>query len=253
MGQNNSEKFNQLLEKAKTDNNVVGLFLTGSRGKGFENEYSDYDIKIIIRDDAEDVEFKDNKKFKSEDMDLTVMSLANLRKYAEWNSAFAWDRYSFARVKALMDKTDEIQKIIDEKGIILEKDRSDFITSSLDAYINQVYRSVKCLRNNNEVGARLEAAASIPSLLDLVFAIHGRVRPFFGYLEKELGSVHLEKLPWKSDEFINKILLIQSSADLSTQQEVLKTIKALLCKEGYDKVFDDWNGKDKWAMEYRPQ
>ena len=47
-----SEKFNQLLERAKADNNIVGLFLVGSRGKGFENEHSDYDIKIITNDEV---------------------------------------------------------------------------------------------------------------------------------------------------------------------------------------------------------
>jgi len=51
MESKSSEKFNQLLERAKADNNIVGLFLVGSRGKGFENEHSDYDVKIITNDE----------------------------------------------------------------------------------------------------------------------------------------------------------------------------------------------------------
>lgn len=248
-----SEKFNQLLDRAKIDDNIVGLFLTGSRGKGFENEHSDYDLKIIVRDEVAETYIKEYEKLKSENIDLTVMSLTEFNGYAELNSPFEWDRYTFVGVKALIDRTGEIQKLIDEKGIIPEGRRHDFIAGSLDGYINQVYRSVKCFRNNNVVGASLEAAVSIPSLLDLVFALHGRPRPFYGYLEKELALRPLEKLPWKADEFIQKILLIQSSADLATQQEVLKTIEVLMRKEGFGKVFDDWTGKDKWTMNYRPQ
>jgi len=175
-----SEKFNQLLELAKTDDNVVGLFLTGSRGKGFENEHSDYDAKIIVLDDVAETYIKEFEKIKSEEIDPSVMSLSNFKSYAEWNSSFAWDRYTFFGVKALIDKTGEIQKLIDEKGIIPEQERHDFIASSLDGYINQVYRSIKCFRNNNIVGASLEAAVSIPSLLDLVFALDNRHRPFMG-------------------------------------------------------------------------
>ena len=248
-----SEKFNQLLERAKTDDNIIGLFLVGSRGKGFDNEHSDYDIKIITNDEVAETYNKEYAILKSADIDLVVMSLSELKSYAEWNSPFAWDRYTFSHVKTLIDKTGEIQKIIDQKGLIPEKERHDFIANSLDGYINQVFRSIKCFRNQNILGARLEASVSIPCLLDLVFALHSRPKPFFGYLEKELNLYPLEKLPWKADEFIQKILLILSSADLSTQQEMLKTIEIWLREEGFNKVFDDWEGKDKWTMNYRPQ
>lgn len=248
-----SEKFNQLLERAKTDANVIGLFLVGSRGKGFDNEHSDYDIKIITSDEVEETYNKEFSILKSIDLDLSVMSLTNFKDYAEWNTPFAWDRYTFLHVKTLIDKTGEIQRLIDEKGVIPEKERHDFIFEAIDGYLNHVFRSVKCFRNQNIAGARLEASASIPYLLDVVFALHGRPKPFLGYLEKELDSYPLEKLPWKADEFIQKILFIISTADLATQQELLKTVEIWSRQEGFNDVFDPWGGKDKWAMTYRPQ
>ncbi len=247
-----AEKFNQLLERAKTDKNIIGLFFVGSRGKGFANEHSDYDVKIITKDEVAETYNKELMALKSEDIDLVVMSLSELKSYAEWNDPLAWDRYTFLHVKTLIDKTGEIQKIIDQKGLIPEQERQDFITGSLDAYINHVFRSVKCFRDQNIIGARLEASASIPYLLDTVFALPSRPKPFYGYLEKELNLHPLEKLPWKVDEFIQKILLILSSADLATQQEILRAIEVLLRKEGFGKVFNDWESKDKWAINYRP-
>ena len=253
MESKSSEKFNQLLERAKADNNIVGLFLVGSRGKGFENEHSDYDVKIITNDEITEAYKKELATLKSEDIDLVVKSLSDLKSYAEWGSLSAWDRYTFSHVKTLVDKTGEIQKLIDRKGIIPEKEKHEFIYEALDGYINHVFRSVKCFRNQNITGARIEASASIPYLLDVVFAVEGRLKPFYGYLEKELNSYPLEKLPWKNAEFIQKILLIISSANLITQQEMLKTVEVLLRKEGFGKVFDDYEGKDKWTINYRSQ
>ncbi|MBU3925233.1 hypothetical protein KJ854_04835 [Patescibacteria group bacterium] len=39
------QKFENLLREAKDDSNIVGFFLGGSRGKGMENEFSDWDGK----------------------------------------------------------------------------------------------------------------------------------------------------------------------------------------------------------------
>lgn len=248
-----SEQFNRLLKRSKTDDNIIGLFLVGSRGKGFDNEHSDYDIKIITSDEVAETYNKEFSILKSVDLDLSVMSLSDFKSYAEWNTPFAWDRYTFSHVKALIDKTGEIQRLIDEKGVIPEKERHDFIFEAIDGYVNHVFRSVKCFRNQNITGARLEASSSIPYLLDVIFALHDRPKPFFGYLEKELASYPLERLPWKANEFIQKILFIISTADLATQQELLKTIEAWSRQEGYNDVFDSWEGKDKWTITYRPQ
>ena len=253
MGKKFSEKFNQLLERAKTDDNIIGLLLVGSRGKGFDNEHSDYDIKIITSDKVAETYNKEFAGLKSVDIDLVVMSLTDFKAYAEWNTPFAWDRYAFLHVKALIDKTGEIQKLINEKSVIPEKERHDFIFEAIDGYINHVFRSVKCFRNQNITGARLEASVSIPYLLDVVFALHGRPKPFLGYLEKELASYPLERLPWKANEFIQKILFIISTADLATQQALLKTVEIWSRQEGFNDVFDAWEGKDKWTMTYRPQ
>lgn len=247
-----SKEFNQILEQAKIDENIIGLFFVGSRGKGFENEHSDYDIAIITKVKAAKKVKAEFPKNKFENIEFIIMSLSEFKQYAEWGSKYAWDRYNFWRVKALVDKTGEVQKIIDEKAIISKSVRHNFIAGVLDDYINWVFRSVKCFSNNNMFGARLEASASIPSLLDLVFALENRPKPFLGYLEKELKACPLKKLPWKTDEFLKKILLILSTADIKTQQEILQTMEKLLRKEGFGKVFDEWKGKDKWAMEYRP-
>lgn len=247
------EQFAQLLEEAKTNPDIVGFFLGGSRGKGFENEQSDYDPRMIVKNEVAKTYHEKYESMVLEEIDLVVMSLSEFRDYALWGTPKAGDRYDFTHVKALVDKTGEVQKLIDDKGSIPDDNRNDFIAQTLDAYINGVYRSVKCFRNHNETGARLEASTSILYLLDLVFALHNRPKPFYGYLERELKAYPLEKLPWSGEEFLEKLLTILSNADPETQQEILKTVEKLFRKEGFGRVFDNWEGKDKWTMTYRLQ
>lgn len=244
------EQFAQLLEEAKTNPNIIGFFLGGSRGKGFQNEQSDYDPRMIVKNEVAKTYHEKYESMVLEEIDLVVMSLSEFRDYALWGTPEAGDRYDFTHVKALVDKTGEVQKLIDDKGSIPDDNRNDFIAQTLDAYINGVYRSVKCFRNNNETGARLEASTSIPYLLDLVFALHNRPKPFYGYVERELKAYPLEKLPWSGEEFLKKLLTIFSNADPETQQEILKTVEKIFRKEGFGRVFDNWEGKDKWTMTY---
>lgn len=245
------EIFDDLLNEAKTDNNIIGFFLGGSRGKGYENDLSDYDLHMIVKDDVAE-EYK--KKFDREmpEIDLSVSSLSEFSEYAQWQSNTYWDRYDFTHVQALVDKTGgEIQKLIDEKGSIPKEKRDEFINGSIDAYMNGFFRSVKSYRKQDAAGVRLEAAASIPYLLNALFALHDRATPFANYLSRELQRRPLEKFSWNTEKFLAALLKILDDGDLKTQQELAKTVETDFRKEGYGKVFDGWEGKDKWAMNFQ--
>lgn len=246
---NNLElEFNSIVDEAKNDPNVLGLILVGSRGKEFENEYSDYDAIIILKDEASEEIIEKYKNKKSVDMDLKIYSISDFKNYATWDSAMAWDRYTFAHVKILINKTEELEKIINDKGCIPKDKQKQFIEWWLDGYMNGAFRSIKALRNKNELGARLEATNSMLDLLTLVFAVNGRHRPFLGYTEKELIKYPLEKLPWEVSDFIKMISLVLKTSDLKTQQKLLRDIENWCQGLGYGHIIDAWEGKDKWAI-----
>ncbi|MEK7212270.1 MAG: hypothetical protein AAB686_01160, partial [Patescibacteria group bacterium] len=211
---------------------------------------SDYDLQMIVKDEVAE---KYKKKFDREmpEIDLSVSSLSEFSKYAQWQSDTHWDRYDFTHVQALVDKTGgEIQKLIDEKGSIPKEKRDEFINGSIDAYMNSFFRSVKSYRKQDVVGVRLESAASIPYLLNALFALHDRATPFANYLTRELKRRPLEKFPWSSEKLLGTLLKILENGDLKTQQDLARTVESAFRKEGYGKVFDDWEGKDKWAMNF---
>jgi len=245
--------YEKILKEAQESSEVVALILLGSRGKGFENEYSDYDMMMITPNEYVDIIKKYEGK-KIENVDLTIKSLSDFRNFADWETPESWDRYNYAHVKILVDKTNnELMKIINEKGYIPDDKKSKFIDWWIDGYVNGVYRSVKCIRNKNLFGAHLEAVNSMLDLLTLVFGINGRHRPFLGYVEKELKMYPLENLPWSTEEFVEKIKFVLETADLKTQQDLLLGIEKMSREIGHGRMFDGWEGKDKWAMEYTPK
>jgi len=248
-----SVNYEKIYEEAKKDPNIIGFFLGGSRGKELHTKHSDYDIYIIVKDDV-DKKYKERyPKQKYKGVDLMVLSYSEFKKYASWGSSEAWDRYTFSHVKALIDKNCKIQELLDDKVTIPDKYLSKFIAGSLDAYINYLYRSLKCIRDGDIEAARLEAAFSIPAFLNVIFAIHsGRLRPYYKYLKWELKSFPLSKFPMKAEEIVKNLMNILDNADYKAQQKFLKTTEVSLRKEGFGKVFESWGKDFHWMKSFNP-
>jgi len=244
--------YEQALKEAQENDDIVGFILTGSRSKGFENEHSDYDAIMIVKDEAAKAIHDRYEEEKVRDFDLTVCSMSDFKTFAAWDGPEAWDRYDYAHVKILVDKTNgELEQLAKEKGYIPQDKLSAFVDTWIDGYVNGVYRSVKCIRNGNSFGAHLEASNSMLDLLTLVFALNGRHRPFLGYVEKELEKYPLENLLWSPSEFVAKIKKVFETADLETQQELLKGVEKMCRRNKHGHMFDGWEGKDKWTMEFK--
>jgi len=241
----------ELLEVAQNDPNIIGLFSTGSCGKGMITEESDYDVSMIVKDEVQD-EYKNKyKDFGGILCDLSIKTITDLRNDAIWGSPTVWDKYNYTHLKAEIDKTGEIQKLINEKGVVPIDQRKEFVAASLDGFINQVFRSVKCYRDGNKIASQLEAADGIPSLLNAIFGLEGRIKPFYKYLDWELTSFPLKRLPWSKDEFISLLIKIVQTGDLSTQQTILQTIETIFRKEGFNQVFDSWEEMLPWMEKFK--
>jgi len=174
-----------------------------------------------VKDKVANLYKKKYQKKSKPPFDFTVFSLSKFKKYAEIGSPSEWDRASYTYVKAIIDKTGQIQKLIDEKGRIPKDKIKKYISGHLDGYINYVYRSLKCFRDNIIVGARLEAARSIEYFLKIIFGLEGRVVPWYKYLEWELENYQLRKFPMKPKEIIKTLLKILETADIKLPAKAL--------------------------------
>jgi hypothetical protein len=254
------EQFQLLLREAHEDPEVVGLVLTGSRGKGFGSKSSDFDVLLVVRPESlEDYRARFHQREAWEGFDWWVTSLPELEPIAAtWGDPLGWEifcneRYSFADVSVLVDKTGRVQQLVDEKGGIPEARRLPVVYTALSAYTNSLYRSLKCLRNDNALGARLEAADAIGHALTVIFALEGRHRPYYGYLARELEARPLAAFPLPADDLLAIIDTILSRADAATQQRLLAIIDSLGRMAGCDEVFDEWGAEYAWMQHYHPE
>jgi predicted nucleotidyltransferase len=89
-----TKEFEKILEKAKKDDRIIGLILTGGRGKGIFTENSDYDIAIITTDESVS-SVKEEYKGKQDIIDVSVLPISGFRIYATVGTAEEWDRYTY--------------------------------------------------------------------------------------------------------------------------------------------------------------
>ncbi len=244
---NLDKHYKNLLNEAKSNPYVIGIILTGSRGKGKVTKHSDYDVFLVVKNKTPKKIVKSLLRFRKLDFDLFVMELNAFKNYASWGGNYAWDRYNFARLKAPLDKTGKIQKIVDEKGSLPAKYKKQFIKDSIDHYINQVYRSIKTHRDGDLLASRLEGNESIQPMLNAVFAWHGRLKPYYKYLKWELKREPLKKIPISQAKFIKMITKIAKQGDIKTQQQLLKILSKMFLKGGYK---HGWEWKFDWLLNY---
>lgn len=254
------KKVERLKKEAREDRNIIGLFFIGSQGKDRSTKYSDYDIKIIVEEGVSS-EYKKKYEESSENFNIYVNSLSEFREHAKIGTPEEVYRYSYAHVDAVVDKTGEIQELLDKKSKIPEEEVEKYVSKYLDDYIKYYYKSIKCIRDGNYVGARLEAARSVNYFLKVIFGLDGRPTPYYKHLKWELEENPLESFDMASDKVIDRLLKILRNGSLEAQKELFLKVDEVCRKEGYSEVLDDWRnlpwmksfeGKDRLKMDDAP-
>ena len=226
--------YEELLESARGRDEVVGMYVFGSRGRGFMvDERSDWDVCVVLADAAARDEFA--REFPSGHgarVEIVTATLDDLRG----NRSEHW-RYAAAHADVVLDKTDgELTRVVAEQESLPSGTRDAVVHEALDGYINQTYRSLR-------YGTRLDAAEAIPYALRTIFALEDRVRPYNKYLEWELRHHPLEG--WKADELL-PLLDRVLTGDAETQRELFRRIEEAARRDGFGDVVDGWEPDVAW-------
>ena len=210
----------ELLAEAREDENVVGLVVHGSRGRGLHvHEGSDWDVVVVVRERT--------GRYDSEERggELEASEVTTLADLPRWMlPAITW-------TTPALDKTGAVT------AQLAEVTRVDPATAAepLDGYVNSYYRSAKNARAGLALAALLDAQESIPHYLEFVFAVHGRVRPYNKWLEWELRE---HPLPATVD--LSRLERIARTGDLTDQQALFRDTEALARELGHGATIDDW-------------
>lgn len=209
-----------LLAEAREDENVVGLVVHGSRGRGLHvHEGSDWDVVVVVR---ERTGRYDSAERGGELEASEVTSLADLPRWML--PAITW-------TTPALDKTGAVA------AQLAQVTRVDPATAAepLDGYVNSHYRSAKNALAGLELAALLDAQESIPHYLEFAFAVHGRVRPYNKWLEWELEH---HPLPVELD--LGRLERIARTGALEDQQALFRETEALARELGHGATIDGW-------------
>jgi hypothetical protein len=243
-----SDDYDRLLQAAEADDRVLGLVLTGSRGRGvFVHPESDWDVRLVVRDDhLAECEARFETPHGSA-VEVAVYSLAGFEGVGELGSPSEWDRYSYAHAEVAVDKLGgRIAELVAEKGTLPPQVAAEIAERELGAYINSYYRSAKNLRNDLFVEAQLDAAESISPFLTALFAMYGRVRPFNKFLRWELETFPLGDPIWSAADFLPRLQEITAGGAIDAQQSLFRDAERLARERGLAAAVDAWEPDVAW-------
>ena len=202
-----------LLRRARADPNAVGLALFGSAAAGSAHEDSDLDVWYVVRADPP-------PRSRDGRLELIPTTLDQLRGAPDWLKP------ALAYARPLWDPTGELSRVLGAARAVSRQETAELY----DAYLNDLYRSLKAWRRGLELPARVECGRSLRWLGELLFALDGRRAPYPKEWTGQLGD--LEPL----------VLDVARTADPTLQQELCAMVVDRAAASGYQDVYDAWEG-----------
>ena len=180
----------------------LGLVLSGSAGRGMATDRSDLDVFVVLDDEAA----AGRTTAHSPEVDEIPWSRSELDTVGVFGTEDWWHRWSCAWAPVLLDRTGGELAAALRRQATLTPDEADAVLidhDRLDGWVNFAYRALKSDRDGRAPEARLDAAESVPWLLDVVFAMAGRVRPYNKYLAWELRTHPVDG--WPADALLGLV------------------------------------------------
>lgn len=242
------EPLAELLERARSDDAVLAVFLFGSRGWGHAvDDASDFDVGVVLRDDEALERF--DRGFphgRGGAVEVASDTLAGLGAHAAYGSPSEWARPQYLHVRLLLDRTDgEVPRLLAEKRAVPDEVRQARVPALLDTYVNAYHRSARNGLVGLDAAARLDAAESLPPFLTAIFMLERRVRPFNKHLEWELRERPLADGAWSADRLLPRLARILDGG-LADQQALFRDVERAARAAGFGAVIDSWEPDVPW-------
>lgn len=187
----------------RDDPAIVGVVLTGSAARGMATERSDVDVCVVLADGADP-----RRARKTRTVDEIPVRLSELEAPEPFGTQGWWYRWSFAWAQVLRDDSGgRVTEAVSRQATLTTQEQRHILTDGdrLDGWLNFGYRAAKSTRDGRTREARLDAAESVPWLLDVIFTLSGRVRPYNKYLPWELRSHPLAVPEWSGDALLAEL------------------------------------------------
>jgi len=202
----------KLLDTYRTDEAVLGIIQVGSTVKGYDDEYSDVDLVLVVTEDRYAMLEKNfQKTIHTEKYDLKFTTVDKLRDTK--NSKSDEDHWDFQNSIVLFDKTNTLEEALKEITSYDTGSRLERLKRYYLGYWENTLNSLSCLEHNNRWAARIYAAIAIQELIRLLFNLNERWAPRTQWASKEISLLH--RKPANLESQIQSILEQPGSEKIS--------------------------------------
>jgi hypothetical protein len=232
-----------LIATARTNPEIEGLILSGSRGADVHDAESDYDLEWVLTDEAyAQLAARGDEMRVPMDPDQPWLDIGYTccQKLAQIAAAADWPLPGYTTAQVLYDKTGQVTQVVRAMGMMLEEQAHAAVLGWFDAYINAFYRSLKAWRRGNELGGRLQAAASVMYVVHVLFALERRWAPYHDRLVWQLDTLNSSQ-GWPPGALCHTLLQLLRTGDPRLQQELELQIEALLRARSFE--VNLWEGE----------
>jgi predicted nucleotidyltransferase len=230
---------------AREDPAVVGIVLTGSAGRGMATIRSDVDV-FVVREESG----ADRTVGRSSTIDEIPVTLAELETTAPYGSPGWGYRWSFAWAPVLRDETGgRLETAVRRQATVSDEEARAILlgdAARLDGFINLAYRALKHHRDGRPWAARLDCAEVMPWLLDVVFTLEGRVRPYNKFLAWELRTHPLAGADWQREPLLGLLTVMLDGSETALRELFGAVERACRARDERDggsalgEVIDSW-------------
>jgi hypothetical protein len=233
--------FERLLQRARADANVLGVVLSGSRGRGTALPESDWDCYVIVAQDDPDFAADLAPDGHHAGLDATVLTLAAFERYAAPGTRNAWEAYAFAHAAIEHDRLGgRITELAAAKEFLPVEVADRLARVSLDRYLNAAVRSAKCRRDGQRDAAILDAAQSIAPALEAIFAFEERVPPYNRYLEHEVET-HPLRIDLPTAAPLPRLAAAAAKGHADASASLFAFMERTARDQGFGDVIDAWD------------
>ncbi|HET7195380.1 MAG TPA: nucleotidyltransferase domain-containing protein [Nocardioides sp.] len=207
---------------ADDDPAVVGVVLSGSAARGMATDHSDVDVYVVLADGV-----PSRSPVKTPEVDKLPVALSELEDPEPFGTEGWWMRWSFAWAQVLRDDTGgRLTEAVRRQAMLDDEEQRQILIRGdrLDGWLNFAYRAAKSTRDGRPREARFDAAESVPWLLDVIFTLAGRVRPYNKYLCWELREHPLSAPEWSADR-LTPLLEKMLDGDVEALRSVYPTVE----------------------------
>lgn len=200
----------------------LGLVLSGSAGRGYATRHSDLDVVVVLTDEAA----AGRSTVHSPELDEAVDAWSELLEVPPFGSEGWWFRWTYAWAPVLLDRTGgDLTRAVRRQAVLTAEEADAVLLDHdrLDGWVNFAYRALKNDRDGRSLESRLDAAESVAWLLDVVFAMAGRVRPYNKYLPWELREHPLDD--WPAEVLLDLVARLLDG-DVTAVREAFARVRA---------------------------